>query len=59
MTTRYEVIDAVAVVTLDRPDKHNALTVEMREALGTAFETAARDAAVPFICESLNRRFGR
>ena len=46
MTTRYEVIDAVGVVTLDRPEKHNALTVEMREALGTAFETAARDASV-------------
>ena len=31
MTTRYEVIDAVAVVTLDRPDKHNALTVSGQE----------------------------
>lgn len=46
MNTRYEVVDAVAVVTLDRPEKHNALTVEMREALGTAFEAAARDASV-------------
>ena len=46
MSTRYEVRDAVAVVTLDRPDKMNALTVDMREALGTAFETAARDPAV-------------
>ena len=46
MSIRYEVRDAVAVVTLDRPEKLNALTVEMREALGTAFESAARDSAV-------------
>jgi 2-(1,2-epoxy-1,2-dihydrophenyl)acetyl-CoA isomerase len=42
----YDVRDAVAVVTLDRPDKMNALTVDMREALGTSFERAARDPAV-------------
>lgn len=46
MNVRYEVRDAVALVTLDRPDKLNALTVEMRDALGTAFENAARDPAV-------------
>ena len=43
---RYEVRDAVAVVTLDRPERLNALTVEMREALGTHFETAGRDMGV-------------
>ncbi len=41
--TRYEVRDAVAIITLDRPDKLNALTVEMRESLGTFFENAGRD----------------
>ena len=46
MTIRYEQRDAVAVVTLDRPERLNALTVEMREALGTAFERAARDPEV-------------
>ena len=46
MSVRYEVIDAVAIITLDRPEKMNALTVEMREALGTHFESAARDPAV-------------
>jgi 2-(1,2-epoxy-1,2-dihydrophenyl)acetyl-CoA isomerase len=43
---RYEMRDAVAVITLDRPEKMNALTFPMREALGSAFERAARDAAV-------------
>ena len=46
MNVRYEVSDAVAVVTLDRPEKLNALTVEMREALGSAFESAGRDPGV-------------
>ena len=46
MNTRYELRDGVAIITLDRPDKLNALTVEMREALGTHFETASRDPAV-------------
>ena len=46
MNVRYEIRDAVAVITLDRPDKMNALTVDSREALGTYFETAGRDPAV-------------
>lgn len=46
MDVCYELRDAVGVVTLDRPDKLNALTVEMREALGTHFESAGRDPAV-------------
>lgn len=43
---RYEVRDAVAIVTLDRPEKLNALTVEMREALATCFAQAANDGTV-------------
>ena len=46
MSIRHEMVDAVAVITLDRPEKLNALTVEMREALGTAFESAGRDPQV-------------
>lgn len=46
MNVRYEVREQVAVVTLDRPEKMNALTVEMREALGSYFETAGRDTGV-------------
>ena len=43
---RYEVRDAVGIVTLDRPEKLNALTVEMREALARHFAEAAVDPAV-------------
>jgi 2-(1,2-epoxy-1,2-dihydrophenyl)acetyl-CoA isomerase len=46
MTTLYELRDGVAIITLDRADKMNALTMEMRDALGTHFETANRDPAV-------------
>ena len=46
MSIGYQVDDGLAMVTLDRPEKMNALTVEMREALGTAFETAGRDPLV-------------
>jgi len=46
VNVRYELRGAVAVVTLARPERLNALTVEMREALGTAFEQAAREPAV-------------
>jgi 2-(1,2-epoxy-1,2-dihydrophenyl)acetyl-CoA isomerase len=46
VTIRYEVRAAVAVVTLDRPERMNALTVDMREQLGTVFEQAGRDADV-------------
>ena len=46
MNVRYEVSDTVAVITLNRPEKLNALTVEMREKLGDAFESAGRDPTV-------------
>lgn len=46
MTARYQLSDGLAIITLDRPDKMNALTVEMREALASHFETAACDPAV-------------
>lgn len=43
---RYEVRQGVAVVTLDRPDKLNALTTEMRVALASHFDNAAGDGGV-------------
>lgn len=46
MHVTYELRDAVAIITLNRPEKMNALTVEMREALGSYFETAGRDPSV-------------
>ncbi len=43
---RIDRADGVAVVTLDRPDRLNALDLAMRQALATAFATLAADAAV-------------
>ncbi len=45
-TLRYEVEDAVATITLDRPDALNALTVASKTELLRAIETVAADAAV-------------
>ena len=46
MTARYEFSDGLATITLARPEKMNALTVDMREALADHFEQATRDTAV-------------
>ena len=37
---------AVAIVTLDRPEKRNALDIAMRSAIAAAFETLDREDAV-------------
>ncbi|WP_024453072.1 enoyl-CoA hydratase-related protein [Mycobacterium sp. AMU20-3851] len=42
----YEVKDAVATVTLDRPDALNALTIRMMRELADAFDSAATDDSV-------------
>jgi 2-(1,2-epoxy-1,2-dihydrophenyl)acetyl-CoA isomerase len=38
--------DAVATLTLNRPESMNALSVELKEALGTALDEIARDGSV-------------
>jgi len=43
---RVEPDGPVAVVTLDRPEKRNALSIELREALAAAFAELAADDAV-------------
>jgi len=45
-TIRFEVSDAIATLTLDRPDALNALTVPMKQELLAAFRTIARDRAI-------------
>jgi 2-(1,2-epoxy-1,2-dihydrophenyl)acetyl-CoA isomerase len=43
---RYEVADAIATITLDRPDALNALTVPMKQELLAALRRAGRDRGV-------------
>jgi 2-(1,2-epoxy-1,2-dihydrophenyl)acetyl-CoA isomerase len=45
-TVRYEVADAIATITLDRPDALNALTVPMKRELLAAFRSVGQDASV-------------
>lgn len=42
----YEVADAIATITLDRPDALNALTVPLKKELLAAFRAVARDRGV-------------
>lgn len=46
MTVHFERRDGVAIVTLDRPETKNAITVDMRRQLWEAFEEIALDHAV-------------
>jgi enoyl-CoA hydratase/carnithine racemase len=43
---RYEVDGAVARVTIDRPERHNAMSFQVMQELAEAFETAKGDDAV-------------
>jgi len=45
-TLRYEVLDAIATITLHRPDKLNAFTTQMRDELVAAFDATDADDAV-------------
>ncbi|MEP5123854.1 enoyl-CoA hydratase/isomerase family protein, partial [Sulfitobacter pontiacus] len=43
-TLTYELTDGLAVVTMNRPDKMNALTTQMRAEIEHAFTQAGKDA---------------
>ncbi|MGB5862664.1 MAG: enoyl-CoA hydratase-related protein [Sulfitobacter sp.] len=45
-TITYELTDGVALVTLNRPEKYNALTTQMRAEIEHAFTTGGREARV-------------
>ena len=45
-TIRFEIDEAIATITLDRPDALNALTATLKEELLAAFRSIARDRAV-------------
>ena len=57
-TTRYDVDDGIATITLDRPDKLNAYNGQMRVELGLLFdETDADDAVRAVIVTGAGRAF--
>ncbi|HBV56302.1 MAG TPA: 2-(1,2-epoxy-1,2-dihydrophenyl)acetyl-CoA isomerase, partial [Rhodobacteraceae bacterium] len=54
-TIRYELSDGVAVLTLNRPDKMNALNSQMRAEVAHAATQAGREARVLVITGSGDR----
>jgi len=56
-TIRYELSDGVAVLTLNRPDKMNALNSQMRAEVAHAATQAGREARVLVITGSGDRAF--
>jgi len=56
-TIRYELKDAVAVITLDRPDSLNSLNTSMRHELKHAFERAPAEGARSVLMTGAGRSF--
>lgn len=46
MSIKYEVQDGIAVITFNRPEKLNTLTLQMYEDLGESFLRAGKDPKV-------------
>lgn len=57
-TLRYEVQDAIATITLNRPDKMNAMNTPMGEELIAAFDETDRDDAVRAVIVSADAKEG-
>jgi len=55
-TVRYEVDEKVAIISLNRPDKHNAQNLELLEALDACWSRAAQDDSVNVIVVRANGR---
>src|ERR1700755_2801071 len=53
-TVQYEVRDRVGFITLNRPEKRNALNEELIQALASAFDRASNDSAVKVIVLKAN-----
>src|SRR3954464_9344661 len=45
-TVEYEVADGVATIALNRPDKRNAINMQLHKDLATALKLATRDSSV-------------
>ena len=52
----YEVADKVGIITLNRPEKLNAISAELQQQLTEAFARGDADPG-PTLCEKLRRSF--
>jgi len=58
-TIRYDLTDAVATITLDRPDSLNSLNKSMRQELRHAFERTPKEGARAILMTGEGRSFCR
>ena len=51
----YESMDRVATITLNRPERFNAISETMPDDIASAFKHAAKDDSVPCCCADRSR----